>query len=52
MSLVKLMYRILVYVITKKTLFFINREFEANIILEKLIFNNFITKVNILIKEL
>ena len=52
MPLAKLIYRTSIHVIIKRTLFFVNKEFEANIILEKLIFNNFITEVNTLIKEL
>ena len=52
MSLAKLAYRTSVHVITKRILFFINKEFEANTTLKKLTFNNFITEINILIKEL
>ena len=40
------------YIIIKGTLFFINKDFEVNIILEKLIFNKVINKMNILIKEI
>ena len=52
MLLTKLVYRTSVYAITKKTPFFINKDFEANIMLEKLTFKNFVIKVNVLIEEL
>ena len=46
------MYRISVYIIIKRTLFFINKDFKANITLKKLTFNKFIKKVDVLIKEI
>ena len=52
MPLVKLVYWTSVYITIKRTPFFINKEFEANITLKKLIFKSFITEINILIEEL